>query len=494
MDPKDVILQFPQVMELSFKAGHSLIIGHKPKNIELSKVGEATSASSELGSIEKFGLFDKSTPNYNTFYPDASPDDWKPSDDEFIYPVFRLFSETIVVKNGVPIDFSGGDIVKNSMPLLIAQTVNPDHESGVVANALGAVSEVTWQEAYKAKGVKVPAGINGVLKIDAKSNPRIARGIMMDPPSIHSDSVTVKFTWKKSHESVEDFWSKAGTYDDKGELIRLVVTGIVLYHELSLVSHGADPYAQKVNENGIINNPKYASTVYGLSAEDNKTVFDFKRMGISSHTLSFSNKPLNNDDMTFPELLVELGLAPESYPDQAALTAAITASFAQGVTLSALLKVDEKLTPDSLTALLARPEKAGEDAPTADQTATLVKVTELGGLKVVETTVANGVKYLTTIRSSALANYKLAMGSKVDETIENTIKEADLKQALAFDQQYNTMVEEKLPLTCKACSSTDVSRASSEIDTEDPKKMSYREERDSYAEKSKKKPSDFHTD
>ncbi len=490
MDPKEIVLNFPQIMELSFKAGHSLIVGHKPKEVKLTRLGDACSESKNPVGMENFGLFDSSAPNYTTFYPEAKAEDWTPKDEEFIYPVFRLFSETIVVKHGVPIDFSQGTLVKDSMALLVGLTVNPDHEKDVVGNALGAVLDVAWQNSYKTEGVKVPAGINGVLKIDAKSNPRLARGITMSPPSIHSDSVTVKFKWKKSHESDEEFWSKTGTYDKDGNLYRLIVTEIVLYHELSLVSHGADPYAQILDENGIINNPKYASTVYGLSADKNKTRFDFKNMGVTTHSFNFNDKPLKTPDMTFTELLLALGLDEKNFKDQDELMTALKASLVSQTQLQALLTVDEKLTPDTLTALIARPEKADEGL-TADQTIILDKVTDLGGLDQIDLGIADGVAYLTAIRAGALANYKLVMGDKSDETIEKTIKEANLTQAKAFETQYSAMVEEKLPMTCKSCNSTEVDRASST--TEDPEeKQTYKQMRDELAVKSKKKPSDFH--
>jgi len=66
---------------------------------------------------------------------------------------------------------------------------------------------------------------------------------MMSPPSIHSNSVTVKFGWEPSHkfETDSEFFDKLGTYTKKGELIRIVVNLIKSYHETSLVSHGADP-------------------------------------------------------------------------------------------------------------------------------------------------------------------------------------------------------------------------------------------------------------
>lgn len=131
--------------------------------------------------------------------------------------------------------------------MLLGQTVNCDHETNI-GNAIGAVSQVMWQESYKDGHFTIPAGINGILKIDGKANPRIARGILMEPPSIHSNSVTVQFKWDKSHPGMEDgeFYQKLGTYDSKGEMVRRIVTEVVRYLETSLVSHGADSFAQRL--------------------------------------------------------------------------------------------------------------------------------------------------------------------------------------------------------------------------------------------------------
>ena len=160
--------------------------------------------------------------------------------------MFRLLSETIVSKNWNPTDFGQNGVLKASMKMSLGQTVNCDHETNI-GNAIGAVSQVMWQESYKDGSFTIPAGIDGILKIDGKANPRIARGILMEPPSIHSNSVTVQFKWDKSHPQMEDneFYQKLGTYDSKGVMVRRMVTEIVRYLETSLVSHGADSFAQK---------------------------------------------------------------------------------------------------------------------------------------------------------------------------------------------------------------------------------------------------------
>ena len=64
-----------------------------------------------------------------------------------------------------------------------------------------------------------------------------------------------------------------GGFDDKGKLIQRIVNQILNYHETSIVSHGADPFAQKINDQGKINNPLYANDNYPLADQKNKPLF-----------------------------------------------------------------------------------------------------------------------------------------------------------------------------------------------------------------------------
>ena len=249
---------------LRLHSGHSVVVSHIPDKVQLETLGKI--ASNEKRANASFGLFDTATPNYQTYYPDVTADDIKPNDDQYIKPVYRLLSAVVVHKNSNPIDFSKPGVLKASMPLLLGQTVYPDHEPSI-GNALGVVSEVSWQDGYELEGVQVPAGIIGTLKIDAKSHPAVARNIMMDPPAIHSNSVTVQFNWEPSHPEMEtdDFWDKLGSYDQEGQLIRRIVTKVLRYTETSLVPHGADPFAKILDDNGNMVLPKYAESVYNLS-------------------------------------------------------------------------------------------------------------------------------------------------------------------------------------------------------------------------------------
>ena len=51
-------------------------------------------------------------------------------------------------------------------------------------------------------------------------------------------------------------------------MIRKVVTEVVRYLETSLVSHGADSFAQKIGEDGKIINPEFAKRTWTSFGEE----------------------------------------------------------------------------------------------------------------------------------------------------------------------------------------------------------------------------------
>ena len=255
--------------------GHTIMAGYIPEAVGAQTFSENYYKwkNPTPDTIAQFGFWGGDI-DYNTYYPNLDKSELTPKDEEFIEPMFRLLSETIVSKNWNPTDFGQNGVLKASMKMLLGQTVNCDHETNI-GNAIGAVSQVMWQESYKDGSFTIPAGINGILKIDGKANPRIARGILMEPPSIHSNSVTVQFKWDKSHPQMEDneFYQKLGTYDSKGVMVRRIVTDIVRYLETALVSHGADSFAQKIGSEG-------KNIKCGMS--------EFKGINASTVTLSYN--------------------------------------------------------------------------------------------------------------------------------------------------------------------------------------------------------------
>jgi len=438
---------------ITLKAGHSLIISHKPDKLQMYQVNDKLEA--EPQELEKFGLFDVSSPNYNTYYPEVTEEDLKPNDSEFIEPVFRMLSNVTVHSRYNPIYFPE-TVLKKSMYKLIGQTVNVEHETAI-GNAIGTVKSVEWQKVYTANGVKVPAGINAVLKIDGKSNPRIARGIMMDPPAIHANSVTVNFKWKKSHPELsdEEFRNKLASYDKEGKLIQKIATDIIAYHETSLVSHGADPFAQKVGPDGKIVLPNYANERNSFKAED-IPVFDWKDW--KEYTELTENKESNNqnfDEMDDILRFIEtfFGFEKESlnetnYQDKV-----------KGVDLEKMKGVFEKSKEPLIILDLTGKEVIEKEINTLR--AFKASIPEDLNEKISFSEV--GKNATNTLRVDTERLYKLSIkDGKEDDNILSIINGADYKTLESLHKQYEKITEGEYSFTCKACGSHDVTRASAD--------------------------------
>lgn len=448
-------------------SGHSMMVGNLTNKIDLPSFSEKFYQASRV-EVNKLGLFGSNT-DYNTYYPDVTPEDVKPKDNEFIEPVFRMLSNCIVAKNYMPTEFPK-DVLKASMGLLVGQTVNCDHETEI-GNAIGSVKEVSWQNAYtdETMGIEIPAGINAVLKIDAKANPRIARGIMMDPPSIHSNSVTVQFEWKPSHsfEKEWEFYDKLGTIAEDGTMVRRIVTKIISYKETSLVSHGADPFAQII-KNGKINNPQYAGATYysfsDMPPMDEKTLrskiayLDFK--DIRSNDIMYNTSKPNYEGNQNPKIQNDMNEL-QKFLDQ--LFSDGVLSLAEGSTPSievALSQVkDLVVAKNSLTQ-----EKAKADQKISELQGEVTSLKEQ--ISANQAMVNIGTNHLSEVRSSAIASYKKLYGDdKVDQNIL-ALLEADstnIETLLSLKATYDAQLDEKFPMRCAKCGSHDVSRASSSI-------------------------------
>lgn len=463
--------------EARFGSDFSLIMGNKPDSITPDMIERKLSVNGGID-MDKLGLFDSSSPNYTTYYPDVKAEDLVPQEADFIYPVFRMLSQTIVNADSYPIDFSKPGVLKAAMPLALGITINADHETAL-GNAMGSVKEVFWQNTYTdpVTGQVVPAGFNGVFKIDGKSNPRIARGIMMSPPSIHSNSVTVRFAWEKSHAAMsdEEFWNKWGSKDAEGKLIRKVATQLIMFRETSLVGLGADPYAQITNQQGKIMDAGRGKRQYQnmLSAEPvARETYTFSWKNHPAFDVvdesSFEYKPNNNQsDMEFSELVTSLGLDPANFPDAASLQAHI-----EGLGTSvADLEEQVNTLNTNITNLTA-------SLPSAEVLAVLGKegVSEFIVSPDFDTNMAVSLEhasYVKQLRDKALANLILLKGESVSLNLKGIVENADFATLQELVSDYETQLDAALPLTCAKCNSTEVSRATAQKHTDkgDPQNL-----------------------
>lgn len=458
--------------------GHSILMPNIGASaIQLSDVGRALEKS-RVGKENLFFLFGGGGGNnFNNYFPNVTAEDLMPQDGEFIYPVFRALSEVVVRKSFDPVDFTKNGVLKKSMTKLIGQSVYPNHDTEV-GNEIGSIMEATWQEAYQDEnGNTVPAGINIKLKIDGKANPKIARGINMSPPSIHSGSVGVTFKWEKSHPDMEDrdFRYKVGTFDEHGELIRRVATEVTLYDEYSLVKHGADPYAQRVNKDGKIVNPTYANQRESLGLSDNlssqvkyhfvsfKSDEDFSLTATERFSADVE-EPINNLDKV--EQLQQIAKA-------------LNLSVAEGqeLTLEAITGAIQELQDNQL------PEGVDVEGLQSELQTANDRITELEAREVElsatdKALLAFGKDSLTELRTKTVDLVNLLMPDSDKTEILSLINNSDLATVKVLHKQYEVQADGKLQLTCQDCNSTNVQRRTSKPSDEGDKgtaKKSYKD-------------------
>lgn len=196
-----------------------------------------------IGKASQWSIVPPTQKNDNFNFSRAA--DVLPHADDYISVNFRALSKAVV--GGHWIDWSKDNVLKDSLQKLLGATVYPNHDFTDINNWLGSVARVEWDDAgEKSDGV---AGINAEYKIDALMNPRVARGLLMTPPAIHSTSMTVLFKFEFSHPEIaaENRWRFFELLGEEveGHVVRLVVTEILEYWEASLVFQGADRLAKQ---------------------------------------------------------------------------------------------------------------------------------------------------------------------------------------------------------------------------------------------------------
>lgn len=450
---------------ITLKINRGMIVGNRV--VDTGIVHQPTPES-----LEHLGLFDSSAPNYVAFSPGTSKEDFTPKDEDFVYPKFRLLSETIVHKSWNPIDFSKEGVLKDSMPLLLNQVVYPDHEP-MVGNGLGVVNKVWWEEGYKLGKKTIPPGIVAELKIDGVANPKIARQLLMRPPAIHSSSVTVNFAWEKSHDlTSEEFYNQLGSMGKDGKMVRKVVTKVLSYYENSLVPHGADEFA-KIMDNGKILNPHMLSE----EIKNSKSFYldwtgKFEKF-TDSVSLNFKHNMDKNQisvakfitslaevaKLSLPEDLNLEELTEEQFQDL--VIAPIKAEFSKEIpeipeNIETLMHEKPELTLEQVNQL--------EEAQMSEQDSTdLAGYRNLGSVDEVKGKVALGSNYLKNLREETILNYKLSVGQGNEaKAILGILEEATEEALQAFNKSYKETAEKLAPLHCADCNSFNITRASSD--------------------------------
>lgn len=462
--------------------------------VNMPATKEVLDSFAEGKDVESLGWFGGSN-NANTFYAGLDvPKEIMPKPEDFIKVPFRLLSATTVgAGSWKSTDFSNEKVLKASLKKLVGKPLYYDHDTDLL-NWVGIVESVKWTEARMQDGQLIPAGIDGIVAIDAKTNPKIARGVLVG--SIFSNSVTVSFDWEPSHkfENEYDFYNRIGTMSTvDNTMIRRVVTEIFDYYESSLVWLGADPFAKAIDEKGNLKHVDSTAVYIPYSKED-KEVIDFeanKRYKAScldeKLLLSLSRKTTLNSNSSKPSntmkdlitlfktaLNIEetalkgfLGLKQEEEVTASHLTSFFTKQP------SVVEKEVEKLTvPTSLLNNSTATQALGAITPETDfSQVTIIKNEDFAKLNEsvekltkegleLSANAKVGVEFLNLKRNEVKRLYKAQVGTP-DEAVLKLMDEASTEALDGLLKLHTKGVTEKFGGHCKKCGSHEFSFQSS---------------------------------
>jgi hypothetical protein len=184
------------------------------------------------------------------------PEILAPSTGDLMPFTFRLLSAAYLGCAGYHLDFSREDMLEHALPLFrepemegsdrrTPLVVVRDH-SFAIEDRIGLVRNARWSPADEAHGL-IHSGIEADLHINWKLAGDAVRRLLHDPPLLDACSVSLGFSWEKSHPTLDDgqFWMRLGEEVD-GSPVRIVVTRIETVEHVGLVYAGADPHARRL--------------------------------------------------------------------------------------------------------------------------------------------------------------------------------------------------------------------------------------------------------
>ena len=290
---------------------------------------------------------------------------------------------------------------------------------------MGRNSAKSWWD----DSVNIPPGINVTLGINKKWNEKIIDGIKEG--AVHSTSVDVFFDFTKSHPNLDGFWFHLGENID-GSIVRLIVTRIFSYGEISLVWQGADIYAKRID--------MQASKEPGLG----------RKINTGEEGMKLSRKQIE-----------ALGLVPSDFgfkdgDDARDLDNSAVESLMREVSVKLSSALAAK---NGMSAALKLAGLNPESAELAKDAEELAKRAETGDA------------YLSDLRADAVKLAKLSEGiaddGKLNEALEKAINNASAEDAKKFREDFQKRADEKFPVTCEKCGGKLSRRSSVGSSTED---------------------------
>jgi hypothetical protein len=419
--------------------------------------------------LQSFGLFG-SNADTNKFYEGIrSASDIVPKEEDFVDVPFRLLSATVVgAGSWKATDFSDEKMLKKSHTKLLKKTVYVDHETDT-HNWVGITKAVSWQKSETKNGLFIPAGINGILALDAKTAPKLVRGVLLG--AVYSNSVTVDFAWEKSHPEMsdEEFYDRMGL-EVEGRMVTRKAVEIYDYFETSLVWLGADPFAKRIDEAGDLVNIDQTAIAAEKAAYKKEKVFTIS-FAVDKNTLALSRselaKPERKTENPMEKAIIDflktkLGL---DETDELNLEAVQTLDVSDQETVIKAATFD-KLVAKHASLKDADPEKIIV-LPTEDFTALEKGKVTLQALEAEKPFIQLGKNFLKAKKDEAIRLYRVATGENASEAVVDLFEKADADAIEGLLKQYVKGATEKFSGKCKSCGSQDFEFRSS-FETSDP--------------------------
>ncbi len=249
------------------------------------------------------------------------------TEDRYVYKDFRALSQIFLSNRGL--DFSRPGVLKAATAMLVGKTVYANHDFRDIDNWRGVIAESFWDEAGEQSG-GVP-GINVRTKVDAFLNYRTACGLMMTPPAINSASVTVLSEVEFSHPELV----KNGTFWDRfleevdGDVVRLIVTEIIEFWEMSFVFKGEDRLAKTLPDA----DGDAAATGAATTKSENSAA-----LSASETVITEKKMKLKEED----KQLLGIALEGEEVPEQTVLDAALSLAKKQPMSATEIAELSLK--------------------------------------------------------------------------------------------------------------------------------------------------------
>lgn len=277
--------------------------------------------------------------------------------EEFFTKQARLLSMAVTPYR--KFDFTRDGVLKAAVGLFEGLTLYTNHRADVNGWS-GLVQDCVWDDK------NTPPGINALVVVDKTVDPKLARGLEIK--ALRSLSVTIWFSYEKSHPDLAGFYDRLGEIVD-GEMVRFIVTEITNAGEVSIVWEGEDPYAKTFEAGAASSAPTHQTTEEG------------ENMKISQ------------------KLAVLLALTVGADIDEAALDAAVSGKIEGLQATNAALQADAAIGVQTLT-------------ETREKAVTLYKAAK--GEKAVETFITGVIEKADLATARAFVQeYQLA----VDESI-----------------------------------------------------------------------------